>query len=523
MIRFVYIIYVLISANLCSSAVNVPQSKGHINNKGRNRGIIDRNLGSKGKGKSNKTQAPTLSSMPTSTPSSRPSAAPSTTSSPSKIPSSNPSFTPTSQPSRSPSQSPTTSSQPSSEPTADPTSKPTSTPSQRPSVSFQPTQMPSVSLAPSIHTISGQQLILDANGTEIVQNGCAVPPQASPVEFAEASIRQVVVEFIFLVRYKKDAASEQIIKDLDRELAQFVFDNFIECPTSEFKINDPIGTLSSPVDFISQDFICAEQRTDTSCLAIEASFTILYPTNAELVVLAAEEAVLRFLKDAMNMMNRFRRTLQITPEFTSSNPDVTQVVYVGKRNEISISQSGIISSATSQEYEKLGGNRLSTIGGILVGSAIVVVLGIFFVVKKKRTEMHNYHTSLRNKSGYAEYEADNRYRESNESLALNSTPASTPERELRFPMSLNGLDDAKYSSERYHTQNVHQCKSSTCLVCKTNQEPEFIRLKSWREDVEVEYCRASSSSLDFDFDPASRELHDEFSDRKYGTPNTVTL
>lgn len=493
--------------------------------------IRSRNLGKgkgKGKGSSKKaTSPPTISSHPSLDPSSSPSGVPTISSAPSAIPSPYPSGAPTSSPSHSPSSPPTVSSHPSSVPTSSPSSEPTSTPSLSPSKSPQPSGKPSISSAPSINTISGQKIIVDINGDEGIQNGCATPTEASDVEFAQATVKTALVDFVYLVKFAKNATIEQILNDLDRDFSQFIFDNYIVCPSDTFDVNKPIGIWSSPMDSVADDFVCAKQEDDTICLAIDGSFTMLYPTTSEIVLSVEEEGVLGFIKDAIESagIGRMRRELQETPVFSSSNTDIKELVYIGKRNEVTFSQGGLITRASGQDAQYLGDEKLSTTGAVLVGSSVIIVLGILFAADRRRKRKKDSDVvTLRNKNGYAEYDADDSLNGNSTTEIL--TPTSSPDRELKFPLRLPNAthgENSNYSSDRLHTQNVHHCNSATCQICQSQQHPEFIRLNNFHEDMEFDYSRASSGTLDFDFEPASRGLHDEYSDRSYITPNTVTL
>lgn len=491
----------------------------HLYGKGKGKG--------KGKGSSKKaTSPPTVSSHPSLEPSSAPSGVPTLSSAPSSIPSPYPSGAPTSSPSYTPSSLPSVSSYPSLEPTATPSSEPTLTPSASPSESPQPSGKPSISSAPSIDTISGLKIIVDPNGNEGIQIGCAVPIDASDVEFAQATVREALVDFIFLVKFEKNASIEQILNDLDRDFVQFIFDNYIACPSDAFDVTKPIGIWSSPMDSVADDFVCAKQDEDTICLAIEGSFTMLYPTSTEIVLSVEEENVLGFIKDAIEAAEtRIRREMQQTHSFSSSNNDIKELVYIGKRNEVKFSQGGLISRATDQNQEYLGNEKLSTMGSVLVGSSVIIVLGMLFAVnRRKKRRKDNDVITLRNKSGYAEYDADDSINGKSATEIL--TPTSSPDRELKFPLRLPIAtlgENVNHSSERHFTQNVHHCNSATCQVCQSQQNPEFIRLNDLHEDMDIDYSRASSSPLDFDFEPASRGLHDDYSKRTYITPNTVTL
>lgn len=519
---------VLICILLVSNASWFVASERSASVKGRGSKRRSRNLGKgKGKGSSKKaTSPPTISSHPSSEPSSSPSGVPTTSSSPSAIPSPYPSGAPTATPSRAPSSPPTVSSHPSLEPTEIPSSVPTSTPSVSPSFSPQPSGKPSISSAPTINTISGNNIIVDANGDEGIQNGCAVPADASDVEFAQATVRTVQVDFLYLLKYAKNATIEQILNDLDRDFAQFIFDNYITCPTDTFDVNKPIGIWSAPMDSVADDFVCSKQDEDTICLAIEGSFTMLYPTNAGIVLSAEEEAVLGFVKDAIEAMGtRIRRELQETPTFSSSNSDIKELVYIGKRNEVTFAQGGLIARATGQDEQFVGNEKLSTTGGVLIGSSVIIVLGILFAADRRRkTKKDSDVVTLRNKSGYAEYDADDSFHGISTTEVL--TPTSSPDRDVKFPLRLPVVtpgESSNYSSARYFTQNVHHCNSATCHVCQNQQDPEFIRLNNLHEDMEIDYSRASSGTLDFDFEPEARGLHDDYSNRTYMIPNTVTL
>lgn len=521
---------VLVCILLVSNASWFVASERSASGKGRGSQRRSRNLGKgkgKGKGSSKKaTSPPTISSHPSLEPSPSPSGVPTTSSSPSSIPSPYPSGAPTATPSRSPSSAPTVSSHPSLEPTATPSLEPTSTPSASPSSSPQPSGKPSISSAPTIDTISGKKIIVDANGDEGIQNGCAVPADTSDVEFAQATVRTVQVDFLYLLKYEKNATLDQILNDLDRDFAQYIFDNYITCPIDTFDVNKPIGIWSAPMDSVASDFVCAKQDEDTICLAIEGLFTMLYPTNAGIVLSAEEEAVLGFVKDAIEAMEtRIRRKLQETPTFSSSNSDIKEIVYIGKRNEVTFAQGGLITRATGQDEQFAGNEKLSTTGAVLVGSSVIIVLGILFAADRRRKrKKYSDVVTLRNKSGYAEYEADDSFHGISTTEVL--TPTSSPDRDVKFPLRLPVVtpgENSNSSSARYLTQNVHHCNSATCQVCQNQQDPEFIHLNNLRDDMEIDYSRASSSTLDFDFEPETRGLHDEYSNRTYIIPNTVTL
>jgi hypothetical protein len=390
--------------------------------------------------------------------------------------------------------------------------------SHAPTISIQPSGAPSVSHAPTVNVISGKKPLSVSEGYDGVQNGCPVPNEADASEFAEATVKRIVVQFVYMVKYKSTGDKDAILKALDLEIPQFVYDNYISCPkTSDgFVLDKPIGVSSSPNDSIATDLKCSKVAEGESCVVVDAEFNLIFPSSASINESLEEDAVLDFVKNSMAAAEaRARRNMQGNVEFSSSNTDVTGVVFVGSRDDVSFPETSIVSSALG-DGDGFGSGGISAVGGVLVGAAILVVLAALFAADRRRkrriSELND--STLRNKSGYAEYEAGSL---DGDSDGMTMTPTSSPER-VKFPIS---HADSNPSSTRYQTQNVHHCKSATCKICKASSDPEFIRLNAlsaWDDEVEGDFPTEG-----FNIEPGSRGLHDEFSDRKYETQNTVTL
>jgi hypothetical protein len=388
--------------------------------------------------------------------------------------------------------------------------------SHAPSVSPQPSGAPSVSHAPTVNVISGNKPLEGNEGYEGVQKGCPVPEEVDASEFAEATVKRVTIQFVYMVKYTSTGNKDAILKTLDLEIPMFVYDNYIACPeTSDgFVLDKAIGVSSSPNDSFANDLKCSKVVEGENCVVIDAEFNLIFPSSASINESLEEATVLGFIKNSMEEAEtRRRRNLQGNLEFSSSNTDVIGVIFVGSRDDVSFSETSIVSSALGVDDESRG---ISAVGGVLVGASILIVLAALFAAdrrrKRKMSEINE--STLRSKSGYAEYEAGTL---DGDSDGMTMTPTSSPER-VKFPISHS---DFNTSSTQYQTQNVHHCKSATCKICKASSSPEFIRLNavsSWSDEVEGDFPTEG-----FNIEPGSRGLHDEFSDRKYGTPNTVTL
>lgn len=389
--------------------------------------------------------------------------------------------------------------------------------SHAPSLSVQPSGAPSISNAPTVNVVSGHKPIEGSEGYEGIQNGCPVPKQVDASEFSEESVKRVVVQFVYMVKYLSTGNKDGVLKALDLEIPEFVYNKYISCPKTvdSFVLDKPIGVSSAPNDSIADDLKCTKVTDGENCVVVDAEFTLLFPSSASINESLEENTVLSFMKNAMTAAETRMRRMQQSPEFSSSNSDITGVVFVGSRDDVSFPQSSIISSALGDGdgYKSRG---ISAVGGVLVGASILIVLAALFAADRRRKrKMSAFNEStLRSKTGYAEYEAGTL---DGDSDGMTMTPRSSPER-VKFPISHS---DSNASSTRYETQNVHHCKSATCKICKAKSDPEFIRLNSlsaWDDEIEGDFPTDG-----FNIEPGSRGLHDEFSDRKYGTPNTVTL
>lgn len=398
--------------------------------------------------------------------------------------------------------SPTISTSPSSRPTI----------SHAPSLSFQPSGAPTISAAPTVDTISGEEIVLDWNGYQGVQMGCKVPNNVNSAEFAEESVKRANVTFVYKVKYANAARGENVLKSLEIEIPQFVYKNYILCPVNQndFSIEKPIGISSSPSDSIADDLKCADANNGDICVLVDAKFVLLYPSSASINERLEVDTLLSFIKDSMTATGAGRRNMQANAKFNPTSPDIISLTFVGSRNDSSFPGTSVISSSLEEEGST---SKISTVGGIFVAAAVLIVLGVLFLADKRRRRRSHYDSDLRHKAGYAEYDGDGTLDGDSDGL----TPTSSPVR-VKFPVSSSDFNNV---STRYQTQNVHHCKSATCLICKASGDPEFIKLRVTYETGEE--VTGDFSMDGFELEPGRRGLHDEFSDRKYGTPNTVTL
>lgn len=385
--------------------------------------------------------------------------------------------------------------------------------SHAPTLSIQPSGAPTISAAPTVDTISGKEILVEWDGYQGVQLGCKVSTGVSGIEFAEESVKRVNVTFVYKVKYLNTASRENVLKSLDLDIPQFTYNQYIVCPVNknDFSEEKPIGVSSSPSDSLANDLKCADTNNGDICVLVDAIFVLLYPSSASLNEQLEVESLLSFMKNAMSATGTGRRNLQANPKFTPTNPDITSVSFVGSRTDSSFPGTSVIPSS----LEEGKASKISTVGGVFVAAAVLIVLGVLFLADKRRRKRLYYDSELRFKTGYAEYDGDRTL--DGDSDGLTMTPTSSPER-IKFPISSS---DFNSTSTRYETQNVHQCKSATCLICKASGDPQFLRLRALSETGED--VSGDLSTNGFELEPGSRGLYDEFSERKYGTPNTVNL
>jgi len=372
--------------------------------------------------------------------------------------------------------------------------------------------------------------------------------------FAEETVKRVLVSFVYTLRFKKNANQADQVSDMQKDVRKYVFEDYILCDDlgqeqeqdflNLFDVGDdvnldlgegegegegqrrrhlrskpqflrrlqlverkPIGVSTGKKDERYMDLKCAEVAKGEQCVPMDGQFELLFADNADISPTGEENAVLAAIKNAIE-----------SGELTPSNPDTRGLLFIGKREGAFAAQSGVIPSAIGQnpnEDEKDGGGGVSAVGGVFIGGSLLVVVVALLAVKKRKESAHYERTN--DCRDYDLHEIGP-FEEDLDTLG-NRSNAGSPDRNsvsviLRAAIKPGEISDDSLEVE-YLTRDVHRCSSALCQQCSgasSNKRIPFIHSSEWYDDVEIDCFSHNSVRLD-----------DGNSARTYAMPNTVTL
>lgn len=377
--------------------------------------------------------------------------------------------------------------------------------------------------------------------------------------FAEETVKRVLVSFVYTLRFKKSANQADQVRDMEKDIQKYVFEDYILCddlgqeqeqeqdflnlldvgddvnldlgegegqrrrhlrsktkfPLRRLQLVErkPIGVSTGKKDERAMDLQCGDVAKGEECVPMNGQFELLFTDNADISPTGEENAVLAAIKNAIE-----------SGELTPTNPDTRGLLFIGKREGAFAAQSGVIPSAIGQnpnEDEK-GEGGVSAVGGVFIGGSLLVVVVALLAVKKRRKSAHYERTnagaltSLRDSKVY-DYDLHEigPFEEDLDTLG-NRSNAGSPGRNS-FPVVLPVVKPGEASDVpvevEYLTRDVHRCSSALCQQCSgasSNERIRFIHSSEWYDDVEIDFSH-------------NVRLDDGNSVRTYATPNTVTL
>jgi len=522
------------------------------------------------------SNAPTISVKPSSSPSVSPTAIP--TSTPTSSPSQSPSHAPSDIPSSSPSDSP--SDVPSKTPSALPTNKPSPSPSLAPSLSSAPSSSPSLSHAPSINKMNIDEPIYDSNGIQIgIGSGCPTPKELDPTRYKQEDLKSITIEYQYSMQVDEDYDfTDDMLANIDSDVQHFMFENYVNCQGTDVDDNDNssgglrrhrhrhrraqllangefydknqiIGVSTLPADKFNnqEDVTCTDQIAGKKCIIVDAGVTVYLEQNANVNTELEKYQVLLFLSSNMDTI--------ILNSIDDESSFPTGPFFVGNQDFNIGSGEALVSGLNTGDDIEIEDTTegVSAMGGLVIGSSAFLVIGAFAALRQKRKnrysgvnnesvldELDKEYDGSRDRDPDSPFDLDERNTiESSEitpprlkvrRMNNDERPGSSTSK-LSFPVVLSETRNGKrFPISRSLTnqtiyeqvQDVHQCTSATCTMCRKGNAKSrirFIDTREWYDDIEVD--------LDEDNDYDDRSGSDRISDRTektldFSKPNALT-
>ena len=491
------------------------------------------------------SQSPTdrPSDLPSVLPSNEPSQIPSL--SPSRSPSNKPSFVPSTSPSSKPSNIPSDypSDVPSFAPSRNPTATPSISPSMTPSVSSLPSSTPSISSMPTLTHIGGVSIIEDENGNVGKQTGCKPKTKEEERLYAEYNVERNPVSFRYLLRFASDGdlTKDSAMTAMEEALHESLFMSSVEpCDrdgrlrmrrylrddqaVGEIPLQErPIALTTLPKD-VEGNQSCRDSVQGETCIIVEGGLTMVFPQDYEYNMNNTELNLLAQIKQTMNGAKAFW-----------NNEDLKGVRFLGAES-IGYEGAGMYVASISNEAQ--ANDNISATGGVMIGSAAILVLAAAIGVRQRRQSYRHASQNLLDKDLY-EMPSDvgensTTYEQSNPSphrppLFGNGRLKLPSEAPTPFEMGFvhvhanreTGEYDYEVSSNRptpihLQRQDVHHCTSASCEICgmKGSQRNRGIRMidqSEWYEEDNVDF-----SEIEF-------ESMGSAVPRTYDAPDTISL
>lgn len=395
---------------------------------------------------------------------------------------------------------------------------------------------------PSIDHIGGVSTVVDDNGNVGKQTGCKPNTKQEEELYAEDNVLRESVAFRYLLRFDEDMNKDSAMTAMEEALQDALFKSTVEpCDRNEGRIRmrrhlqddqatglipleeRPIALTTLPKD-VEGVQTCKDNVQGETCIIVEGGLTMVFPQGYEYNMDNTERDLLAQIKQTMNGETPFW-----------DDDDLKGVIFLGAE---SIGYAGDEMYVANIENGAQGDN-ISATGGILIGSAaILLVAGAFGV----RTRRQNYKNASRNILDKDLYEmpsevGDNSttYEESNPSprrplfgngrLKLPSDAPSPFDDGFVEIHDGNGTGDYGFeicttqpTPVHIQAQNVHHCTSASCEACmrgmKGSQRNRGIRMidqSEWYEEDNV------------DFSDIAFEGMRSAGPRPYDAPDTVSF
>lgn len=423
---------------------------------------------------------------------------------------------------------------------------------------------------PSYDIIGINEVIQNESGQEIgTKSGCAAPDGINSSRYAEEVITEVKVEFVYLVKIKEqeqesdnENAKNEILQSLDYDMQSFVFENYVECqgllsssrrrknrerqmqelPNGEFYNTElPMAVSSLPSETVSIEVGCAENIPGEQCVVVDGGVSLYFEKEASVNPSYEENLLLLFLKDAMDK-GGIRRDLRETFG-TDVDDRILGLVFVSGKN-LQFDRGETLVGSLFLDDDSLSNSNpiLSLTGGIIIASAIIVLIGLFAAgVKRRRTTRYSRNNPAVLDILDKDYDG---HFDDQDTYEFNSLSPSRKSRNLQFSTNEyhnQGKKDSNYfpislmetrngqcfpvsreivNEDHAKTQDVHYCKSSLCMECNRSSGNRVKFIPSIDEiegdfDSSRSYDRVSDGTLDFS--------KPQMAQRSYDTKNTVSL
>lgn len=241
-----------------------------------------------------------------------------------------------------------------------------------------------------------KELIINDRGEEIgIQSGCT-PPEVidnGNERYSEDLLVSVRMEFQYLIQMDESADITEVLNLADYQFEEFVFNDYIDCQGSSrrnkvrrhmqslpgggfYQHDQTMGVSSLPAETIAADLECADGLIEEGqkCLVVEGGVTIFFEQLSNIDKSYKEYDLVLFIKKQMD-----------------DGVDIIQdervkgLVFIqGKNLEFDRGESVVSNLIRNDEDMKPVSNSITVTGSLVIGSAMLLLLGVIVAVMKRR-------------------------------------------------------------------------------------------------------------------------------------------
>jgi len=286
----------------------------------------------------------------------------------------------------------------------------------KPSMSMQPSSVPSISSQPSYNLMRTREVVYDENGNEIgIQSGCPPPNEIGNGDerYAEDTLVPVKVEFQYLIVMEESANVSEVLKTVDAQFQEFVFDEYVSCQGNTrnrqrqrqrqrhrrtqdlgngnfYQVDQAMGVSSLPQETPANGLACADTLTQQGdgqkCIVVDGGLTLFFEKESGSNGSLKEYELLLFLKEQMDD----NPAKIIVGDNDDKSDSIKGLVFVQAKNLYFDRGESVVSNLVREEgglTDPSPTDGITYTGALLIGSAMFLLLGaIVAAFKRKRTK-----------------------------------------------------------------------------------------------------------------------------------------